>query len=179
MSELNTIARPYAEAAFEFALENQTLDKWQDFLNLASALAAEPEVIRALSNPEVSDDDVISLILSADKSDLGRYSLNYLQALAKNKRLAYLPQIYKLFTAKVLQHRKEIVARVVSAAPIPDEQQSALAKALAKRYGGAQATLKCKVDESLLGGATVYIGNLVIDYSVRGSLTRLSNHICN
>ena len=68
------------------------------------------------------------------------------------------------------------VAKVASAAKLSDEQRERLAQSL-KRLYGQEVSLHERVDESLLGGATVRVGDEVIDGSLRGRIERLKRRV--
>ena len=75
------------------------------------------------------------------------------------------------------QHRAEaektVQAEMVSAYEVDMAQQASIAAALKKRLG-RDVVLTCKVDESMLGGAVIRAGDLVIDGSITGQLNRLA-----
>lgn len=173
MAEKSTIARPYAQAAFELAQEKGDLKIWSDMLELCAMIVRDERVSRLIGNPEVSKDALVELILNVAGDRLNTVGRNFIRVLANNGRLNVLSEIASLYE----QHRADaecrVDAEVISAFPLSDAQQQALAAGLKKRLG-REVRLTASTDESLIGGAIVRAGDLVIDGSVTGHLNKLA-----
>lgn len=166
------LARPYAKAAFEFALEKHALPSWQAFLMNASQIVMQKEMRTLLSNPEVSPKVIIDIFFTLLDPVLDEKKGNFLKLLSDYKRLPILPSISMLFDQLRENHEKMITVDFVSAIPVTPEYQHMLEKHLAKRLQ-RKISLKTDVDPSLIGGAIVRAGDTVFDGSVRGKLNRL------
>ncbi len=166
-----TMARPYARAAFETARDAGALAEWDRALAFAAVAASVPEAARALGNPRLTAADLVSLLLppgtSAD-SPFGRF----VALLAENRRIALLPEIAELYAALRREHEGVLRAVVTSAVPLDESQRAAMATALERRFG-RRIEIETAVDPSLIGGAVVAAGELVIDGSVRNRLKQL------
>lgn len=175
MAEAITIARPYAVAVFSLAQEKGDLQTWSELLQTAAQCAESTEVQAILTSPAVSDEQAVDLLgdvvgkLSAD-------ARNFLLLLAENNRLLLLPEIATLFEELRADAEQMLTAEVVTARALTDAQKTKIAAALKKRLG-KEVTLTEQVDESLLGGAIIRAGDLVIDGSALGKLNRLANAI--
>lgn len=168
------VAGRYATALFELADGQGSLDQIAtDVAALQAALSAEPALIGAFKDPSVSRDALgkIAAALST-KMDLGKTTRNFLGLMAKNRRLGDLPKALDAFQALVAEKRGEATADVVSAAPLTDAQQSALAQALSGA-AGKTVHMKTSVDPELIGGIVVKLGSKMIDASLRSKLSRL------
>jgi F-type H+-transporting ATPase subunit delta len=97
MAELTTIARPYAEAAFELARSANALPAWSSMLRYVSAVVAEPAMARSLDNPKFTPGDKESLILSVCGEKLDAMGRRFVRVLVEADRVAVLPQIAALF----------------------------------------------------------------------------------
>ena len=172
MDNLTTLARPYAAAAFEYALSQNALTLWQDFLQTAGVIAEQKEMLKWLANPFVTDDQLLSVFEQLLESQADSHENNFLKILAENKRLILLPAIAELFAALKAKHEKKLDVKMISAVPLKKTYQQKIATALTKRLQ-QQIELTYEVDPSLLGGAIIRAGDLVIDGSVRGKLNRL------
>jgi F-type H+-transporting ATPase subunit delta len=95
-----------------------------------------------------------------------------LQLLAENKRLPLLPDIAELFHELYETYQKQTTVKVTSATELNSHYNELLTKSLSKRLQ-RKISLVCETDPSLLGGAIVAAGDLVIDGSLRGKLNRL------
>jgi F-type H+-transporting ATPase subunit delta len=176
MSEQVTIARPYAEAAFSLAREQNALPRWAEMLKLASNVVNDPTVRTALDNPKLDNAAKESLLLSLCGDALSAEGKSFVRVLLESDRLAVLPDIRRLFDA--LKDGADGVARahIVSAFPVDDGQLATLKAALEKRFGKKiEATVS--VDPQLIGGARITVGDTVIDGSVRGELQSMSSQL--
>jgi F-type H+-transporting ATPase subunit delta len=173
MAELTTIARPYAEAAFELARDENALPVWSEMLRLAATVSADARVDRALGNPRLTDEQKESLFLSICGDKLNAAGRSFLRVLLEAGRIKVLPQIRELFDALKDDAEGVAHARITSAQPVSDAQLAELKQTLEKRFGRRiEATVA--VDASLIGGARIVIGDEVIDASVRGKLDAMA-----
>lgn len=171
-----SIARPYAMAAFEYALAKNALPAWEVFLKNAAMIARNSSALQVMMNPEIKRSQVAALFSDILGSQLSVEQNHFLRLLAEHHRFAVLPEIAEQFILHRAEQEKKVTAHVTSANPLDAEQQAQLAQALTKRLQ-RQVTLDCKVDPDLLGGVTIRVGDKVIDGSVRGKLHRLVEFI--
>jgi F-type H+-transporting ATPase subunit delta len=169
---LSTIARPYMSAAFEFAAEKKDLAAWEKMLDVAAAVTENEDVARLLASPSVPVASTTGLYLEILDKYLDEPKKNFIRLLAENGRLQALPAIAALFKETRAEQEKVISVEVTSSARLPDAYQQKLINALTKRLQ-RKVELDCKTDPAILGGAVIRAGDLVIDGSVRGKLTRL------
>ncbi len=173
MADRTTIARPYARAAFEEARERGRLTEWAQALAVGTEVVRDERVARLLQNPEVPASALVELVTSIAGPQLGQHGRNFVQMLADNHRLGYLPEIATLFDE--LKDAVEGVAdvTVTSAAPLDSGQQKKFSEALSRRLK-RRIRLHCETDPTLIGGAVLRSGDLVIDGSLRARLERLA-----
>ena len=172
MAEKTTIARPYAQAVFDIAGEHEALGRWSEMLALAAAVAADEEMARLIDNPRLRKQQVLELFLEICGEGLDPVGQNFIRVLSGNGRLALLPEIAELYEQARAEAEGTLEAEVVSAKPLGAQQQKNIAAALSERLG-RKVSLKCTVDESLLGGAVIRAGDLIIDGSAVAKLQRL------
>jgi len=177
MAENVTLARPYAEAAYQLARSGNALTAWSDVLSRLSAIAARPEMEECLGNPRLSSTQLAQLCLdvAADNksSGLSTDQQNFVRVLAENDRLIVLPEIAELF--KELKHGHEGVkdAEISSAFALDDATLKTIVADLERKFEcRIQATVK--VDAELIGGVRIAVGDEVIDASVRGKLAAMA-----
>ena len=174
MAETITVARPYAQAAFNYATEQQALREWSDMLVLLAMVAAAPDMARAIESPQLTETQLADLIIDVCGDRLTDKGANFVRMLADNRRLELLPDIAALFEIQRQEAEGTIKAELVSAYPATDEQQARIIESLRRRLG-KDIELSCSTDAGLLGGAIIRAGDLVIDGSVRGKLQRLGS----
>ncbi len=178
MAEKTTVARPYAQAVFALAQEQGDLKGWSELLQLLSQIVSDAEMSALQNNPSISDDQRIDIITSICGGSLTESGLNFVKVLVENDRLELLPEISTLFEAERANVEGTIIADVISATVLNDAQKQKIADALKARFG-REITLECEIDESLLGGAVIRAGDVVIDGSVVGKLNKLSTRLVN
>ena len=175
MSQALTVARPYARAAFAVAREAGALPGWVAALGFAARAAAEPQAAVLLDNPKLTRADVVAL-LSPDGAQAAFHNL--LGLLFDNRRLPLLPEIAGLFDELRFEAERVVRAKVTSAATLADAELETIKAALRKRFG-REVEVETAIDESLIGGALIDAGDVVIDGSVRGKLERLQSALSN
>lgn len=173
MSELTTLARPYAKAVFEVAQAAGDMAGWSDRLGFMAAVAHDPAMRAYLDNPRLTRDAAAQGFLSVCEGRIDDPGTNLVRLLADNGRLMLLPEIAALYEVMRAGAEGKVGAQVVSARPVSEEQQAHIAAALKKRLG-REIELVCEIDEGLIGGAVIRAGDLVIDGSMRGRLERLA-----
>jgi F-type H+-transporting ATPase subunit delta len=182
MAEAATIARPYAKAAFLAARDAGSLPAWSQALQSGAALVSDATIADLLSNPKLSTDQVVSMFAglggSAAAADFDGHWQNFVRLLAQNKRLEVLPDIAAQYEMLRAQFENELDVQVTAAVPMNAEQQGKLATALKQRFK-RNVRLTTGVDPSLLGGAIIRAGDLVIDGSISGRLQRLASELAS
>ena len=179
MAELATIARPYARAAFKHALASNALKAWGDVLGTASKVVSDPRVAQALSAPthgRPGAAELVAGIVSAAGTTLDQGARNFLMLLGENHRLDALPQIAVQFEALRAEAENTIDVEVVTAMALTDGQKAQLKAALGSRFK-REVRLHESVDPTLIGGAVIHAGDLVIDGSLKGRLARLATQM--
>jgi len=173
MAELSTLARPYAKAAFEYALAGGDLGGWSRQLETASAVAQTETMVKLLASPALTSEQRAKALLDVCGDALGDKARNFIKVLADNKRLALLPEIRVLFEQLKANQEKSVDVDVVSAFPLDEAIADRLAQALRGKLQ-REVTINASVDSSLIGGVLVRAGDVVIDGSVRGRLAKLA-----
>lgn len=173
MAETTTIARPYAQAAFELAQAEKALPAWSEMLNLAAAVAHDPQLAALLGSPRIGRSELADLFVGVCGQHLTAQGQNFIRLLADNRRLDVLTEIAALFQVMRAAAEGVLEASMISAQPVTDEQRLQIIAALKTRLN-RDVTLTVSTDASLLGGAIIRAGDLVIDGSARGKLAKLA-----
>ncbi len=174
--DITTIARPYAEAVFARAREAGQVDAWSGALATLSNIAADALMAEQIGNPNVPRERLCEAILGIAGNGLSPEGKNLVSLLARNNRLATLPEIAALFEDLKTQHQGVRQVLVLSAFGLSETQQQQLAGVLKKRLG-AEVEMTVETDPSLIGGVEIRAGDLVIDGSVRGKLHKLATEL--
>ena len=171
-----TLARPYARAAFEFALAANDVAQWRDFLQFMVCLMREPKVYRWTFDPRVDAVRLLDVITDLGREWMNESRRNFLKVIIDNKRLRELPAIFDLFKLDQAEYEKTLDVDVLTYSAFTPEQEKALALSLEQRLQ-RHVRLHFKIDQTLLGGALIRAGDLIIDGSVRTKLKRLQDSL--
>ena len=172
MAELATLARPYAGAVFELAKRELALDRWSRMLEVLSVATADPKVGLVLDAPDVAEEQKAFRLIDVCGDELNVAARKFVQVLAANKRLDLIDAIAEQFEILRSEEQRALDVAVVSAYPLSTEQSGSLKSALQRRFDKT-VNLESKVDASLIGGAVIRAGDVVIDGSLRGKLEKL------
>ena len=175
MADLITIARPYAKAAFDFAVEKDNVDQWLEMITFIGQVASNDSVVKMLK-ATTSASDMADLFIKVGGEQLNENGQNLIKVMAQNERLSVLPEVAVLFAQYRDDYLKQVDADVTSATELSDVQQADLAASLEKRLA-RKVKLNVSIDKSLVAGVIIRVGDLLIDGSVRGKLDRLSNQL--
>lgn len=176
MAELTTVARPYAKAAFQAALQENALDDWSRMLNLAAAVSQHERVKLLLQAPALTADQLAQSFVDICGDELTDKGQNFVRLLAENKRIALLGEIAKIYENLRAQQEKSLDIEVVTPYEVGADVADNLASALKNRLQ-KEVKLSTRTDQSLIGGAVIRAGDMVIDSSVRGKLAKLAESI--
>ena len=173
MAELTTVARPYAEAAFRAAVEAKDVAGYSGKLKQLGAVAAVREAAALLGNPKVSTKEKADLLFSASGGSVPDTLQNLTNSLIDNQRATLLPFISEHFERLLRDHDGVVKAVITSAFALSDADKASLVDSLAKKYG-KRVEAEVVVDNSLIGGARVQVGDDVIHASVRDTLDKMA-----
>ena len=173
MSETLTLARPYARAAFASAQTGSALADWSRKLGVAAQIVADPRVHSLVGDPRVGNADLVRLLLPPDDSGDSAF-VRFVALLVENRRAGLLPDIAALFEELKRESERVLKVTVRSAVPFANGQADAIKSVLSKRFG-RDIELEQRIDPSVIGGAVIDAGDMVIDGSVRGRLARLES----
>lgn len=174
MAEISTLARPYAQAIFSLALADNNLKVWSDKLALLKEVASNETMTEVISDPDISNEQVIDLFKAICKDELDEQGINFLKLAAENSRLDIIPDIADMYEALRADAEGSIEAQVISAYAVNATQKKSIAEALKKKFG-RDVTLTTKTDKSLLGGVIIRAGDMVIDGSVKAQLEKITH----
>lgn len=175
MSQNSTLARPYARAAFSLACEAGQTAQWSQALAFASRVAADPQAQALLAHPQLSTNDAVALV-APDGAD--ENFVRFLSLLSENRRLPLLADIAGLFEQQRAEADRVVKAKVTSASEMPSSELATIRAALQRRFG-RDVEIQTAIDESLIGGAVIDAGDVVIDGSLKGKLAQLQTALAN
>ncbi|NNF68010.1 MAG: F0F1 ATP synthase subunit delta [Gammaproteobacteria bacterium] len=183
MAENITLARPYANAAFDLADENGGLEEWSEALSAAARAAATEDFSALIGSPHVRPaqladllGDVVTRALGGRLGDVELQAGNLFRVMAENRRLNVLPEVSGLFDELKAEKENVLDVRMISATAMSESLKHKFTMALEKKLGRS-VRLNCEVDDTIIGGAIIQADDMVIDGSLRGRLEKLATAV--
>jgi len=177
MARRDSAPRRYAEAAFEIALRDGTVEEWRSQVDQAAATLDEAGLGDVLANPATPLDQRLEVAEQVFARLAGPVR-NLVLVMVRRNRIEQLPRVAAEFRRLDDQRNHLSHATATSAAPLGDAEIQAITARLEEMTGGRVA-LETAVDPDLLGGIIVRVGDRLIDGSVRGRLERLRNRLAS
>ncbi len=176
MAELATLARPYATAVFELAVEADNYEQWSNNLNFLATVVADPTMLQVIANPKVDKGILSHIMLDVCKEQFDDVGKNLVKLLVENNRLPVIPEIVLQYELLKAQHQNYLNIEIASPYPVELSQQQEVESVLQKRLGKA-VNVKTTIDKSLVGGWLIRAGDEVIDVSIKGRLQQLTTEL--
>lgn len=181
MAENVTLARPYAEAAFQLAMSGGNaaqLSAWSQSLGRMAAVAATVEMGECIASPRLTPDQLAKLFADVVGEGLSAEQQNFVRVLVDNERLSVLPEIAQLFDELKNSHEGSRDAEVESAFALDDAAVQSLVADLERKFN-CKIKASVRVLPELIGGVRIVVGDEVIDASVRGKLAAMATALKN
>lgn len=171
---METIARPYARAAFAIAREAREVEKWSEFLNKLAQYVLVNHCIEVLKNPIVKHNEKMSLLFSIfdSQEELNTEQKNFLSLLLINDRANFLPVIQEIFMQMKQLIENTIDINVTTAYKLDSDEEFKIAEKLGKMTG-RKANIIQQLDTSLIGGLIIEWDGKTLDCSIKGKLEKL------
>ncbi|WP_159714987.1 F0F1 ATP synthase subunit delta [Blochmannia endosymbiont of Camponotus nipponensis] len=176
MSSVFVVARIYAQAIFDIAVEQRNISEWELVLNLFSKISKNDLVhslfFRCLESKRLSD-IFIAICEDYQQKSIDICSKNIIYIMAENNRLWLLPIVFKEFTHIHTMYMRTVEIEVVSAWPLCSKQLNKITTMMTKRLS-KKVNLVSKINKDILAGIVIRIDDIVIDGSMRGRILRLN-----
>ena len=173
MSQAITVARPYAQAAFDVAQKQGELKAWSEMLHAAAQAVEQDDMQAIVNSTRIASAKLNDLMIAVCGGKLSVSAQNFIKLLVENKRLIVLPQILEMFETLRAEAEKSVDVIVTSAFDLNEAQKQKIAAALKVRMG-REIKLSCETNRELLGGIIIRAGDKVIDGSARTRLSELA-----
>ncbi|MEN9750867.1 MAG: F0F1 ATP synthase subunit delta [Betaproteobacteria bacterium] len=173
MAEISTIARPYAVAAFNLAKEKKALKEWSEMLKFLAQVSQDERMHTFINDSKVSDEEREKSLIKIAAKRLNEYGENLIKLLIEYKRVNLLPEISLAFEALKATDEGTLEAEIIVASKPTDKEVDSLVKSLEKKFN-KKIDAKVTIDEAIIGGTKVIVGDTVIDASVREQLQNLA-----
>lgn len=176
MTDLATLARPYAEAVFKIAKQADAAEQWSDMLAFLSIVASDAGVVEISSNPKASQASLQQLLLDISQDQLNQEGINFLKLLVENGRLTLLPEIAGLYEQSRAEDEGYVDVDVKTAYAFTKAEETKLIATLEKELNKS-VHMRVQTDKSLIAGFWAKAGDTVIDGSLKGQIQQLAKRL--
>jgi F-type H+-transporting ATPase subunit delta len=172
------VSKTYGDALFELAVEeNRTDSLMEEILMLQTVLKENKDFEKILEHPEISKQNKLQVIEDVFKGRISDALTGFLRIVVTKGRYKDLPDIFAYFIARVKEYKKIGVADVTSATAVTDGQKAKIEKKLLDTTHYETMEIEYKVDESLIGGLMIRIGDRVVDSTIKSKLGKLTANL--
>lgn len=169
------VSKTYGDALFELAVTENLTDSLLEEIQMVQTVLKENEDFeKILMHPEISKSEKIQVIENVFKGQTSDALTGFLRIVVTKGRYKDLPDIFAYFIARVKEYKKIGVAVVTSAILLGDEQKQKIEKKLLATTSYETMEIEYKVDESLIGGLMIRIGDRIVDSTIKSKLTSLT-----
>ena len=176
MIELTPLARPYAKALFESAIESNSIDEMAVELKTMAAAAMTEGIINTIENPTLSRKEIVEILVNLFEESVSDTAKKLIEILAENKRLNLLEPIYLIYQDLLEKHKEQKSIEVFVAVEPGDEAKESIEQKLKSTYG-KDANIYFSKDPTMMGGLSIKIGDETLDLSIKGKINKLVNQL--
>tara|TARA_B100001173_G_scaffold48597_1_gene39351 strand:+ start:1522 stop:2058 length:537 start_codon:yes stop_codon:yes gene_type:complete len=176
MIELTPLARPYAKALFESAIESNSTDEMAVELKTMAAAAMTEGIINTIENPTLSRKEIVEILVNLFEESVSDTAKKLIEILAENKRLNLLEPIYLIYQDLLEKHKEQKSIEVFVAVEPGDEAKESIEQKLKSTYG-KDANIYFSKDPAMMGGLSIKIGDETLDLSIKGKINKLVNQL--
>ncbi len=173
---MEEIARVYSEALFDVAKEKGSLDEIHDQLGeFADALDGSQDLQVFFFSPYFSSGEKqggIGKVVEGGNAEL----VNFLELLAEKHRMPVLFRIRKRFDDLWAKENRLLKVTVTSAVKLDPSVVEQVGSEI-ERKTGQTIELEDRVDEEIIGGLVLQVGNMVMDASIHHRLEKLRKEV--
>ncbi|AFA47029.1 F0F1 ATP synthase subunit delta [Acetobacterium woodii] len=176
---MSLVASKYARALFDVAVDKDQLDEiFSDFKTATDLFSSEKKFMDLMLTPSLNTGEKKGILMRSLESLSNQYVKNYLMILMDKNRFEDIFDIYEAFRKLCNEHKNLVEARVLTVIPLDETLRIALEENLAKRFN-KKVILENEIDKSILGGAVVYVGDQIIDGSIKNQLSQMKKQVNN
>lgn len=172
------ISKTYGDALLEVAVEESRVDEFsEEMTGIATVLKENPEFGKLINNPRISMDNKLEVLESVFKGRISSELLGFLNMIVVKGRFSQIDEIILYFTDEVKKLKGIGVAYVTTPVELTDAQQKAVEQKLLETTDFKKMEMHYSIDNSLIGGMQIRIGDRVIDSSVHTKIIKMQQEL--
>lgn len=174
------VSKTYGDALFELAKEQDKIDDFaQEVKSVQTALAQNPEFSKLMNHPKVGKDEKLQVVKEVFDTRADKELVGFLRLIVEKDRYNEIDEILSYFIARVKEEKQIGVAYVTSAVKLSEIQKKLVEEKLIETTSYKEMEMNFSVDESLIGGLVIRIGDKVVDSSIKSKLSELTKQLMN
>lgn len=171
------VAHRYSNVLFNLDTSEKILQTRCALLNgMMDVFRKDLSLMQFFTSPQISKESKAKILRTVFSNYEDPVMLDFLEMLIEKNRFKFLPEIKREYIAKATNQLGILQGNLKSAAPLDKQVIDSLKSSLGKIYK-KRIELKEFQDPSLIGGGVLYIDNKLADFSLKGKLERLKNHL--
>jgi len=172
------VEKTYGDALFELSLEKSSVDElYEEAKAVIEVFDGNEELPKFLNHPKISKDEKTAFIENVFKGRISDDLTGFLTLLVKKDRIGEMKKVLCYFIGKVKEYKKIGLVKVASAVELSEEQKAKLVAKLTATTDYETFETEYTVDESLIGGMIIRIGDRVVDSSIKTKISSLSKDL--
>lgn len=174
---INVVANRYAEALFQIGEEEDLTDLlYQELSDVVKIMDENKDFYSILKSPVISKREKISLVDNIFEGKININLKNFLKILIEKSRISFISDMAICYKELLNEKKNVLEGFAISAVPMKKEEIKELEEKLSQKYN-KNITLENKVDQSILGGILVRLGNEEIDGTVKTRLSKMKEQL--
>lgn len=171
------VAKRYARALFETALENKVIESVEDDLGgIVSLIVNNKQFKKLLISPEVSRDEKLALVDRLFSDRITALTLQAIRLIIEKNREDEIEWVQREYVKLRREHENKLFVVVTTAEKLEEDQRSRLITKL-EQITGKKLEAEYRIDPHLIGGISVSYENYVLNGSLRGGIQRLRERL--
>lgn len=172
------ISKTYGEALYELAIEEGKADAFlEEVTTLQQILGENPELDKLMNHPKVPKEEKEQVMEEIFQGRVSQELLGFLLLILQKERYRELNQIFTYFIGRVKEEKGIGLAYVTTAVELSEVQKKRIEERMLETTSCKQMEMHYAVDEKLIGGMVIRMGDRVVDSSVRTKLDELTRQL--
>lgn len=172
------VSKTYGDALFELATEQNKTDELAKEVELVqTVLAQNPDFSKLMNHPKVGKDEKLQVMKEVFEGRIDKELVGFLRLIVEKDRYAETEAILKYFTDRVKEEKGIGVAYVTSAVKLSEIQKKQIEEKLVETTEYKEMEMNFSIDETLVGGLVIRIGDKVVDSSIKTKLNELTKQL--
>ena len=172
------ISKTYGDALFETAMEKQCIDSiFLEAKTVLDALQANPDFGNLMNHPKILKEEKLQVLEEVFKGRVSDEMTGFMTIVIKKDRFAEMEEIFNYFISKVKEYKKIGVAYITTPLAMNEIQKANVKERLLATTPYEEMEIHYEVEEDLIGGMVIRIGDRVVDSSIRTKLEELKRQL--